>query len=204
MYLICSDLEGVFVPEIWISVSKHTGIDELKLTTRDIADYDALMKRRLEILKQYKLTIHDIQHVISYIKPLPGATELIYWIRKQLQLILVSDTFIEFADPLIEKLGRPTLFCHSLTIDHLGCITDYNLRQPDGKKKVVEAMQSLSYKVIAIGDSYNDINMLRKAELGILFKPPPNVINDHSDLPVVNSYSELRDLIASHLEAADQ
>jgi len=200
MYVVCSDLEGVFVPEIWVNVSKHTGIDELKLTTRDISDYDVLMRRRLEILRQHNLTIHDIQHVISYIKPLPGATDLVYWIRNQTQLILVSDTFTEFADPLIEKLGRPTLFCHNLTIDHLGSITDYNLRQPDGKKRVVEAIQSLEYKVIAVGDSYNDINMLRQADKGVLFKPPQNVINDHSDLPVVESYDQLKDFISGILE----
>jgi phosphoserine/homoserine phosphotransferase len=200
MYIVCSDLEGVFVPEIWISVSKHTGIDELKLTTRDIDDYDVLMKRRLEILRQYNLTIHDIQHVISFIKPLQGATELIFWIRKHMQLILVSDTFTEFADPLIEKLGRPVLFCHDLDIDHLGNIVNYRLRQPDAKMKVVEAMQNLNYKVIAIGDSYNDIKMLRKADIGILFKPPQNILNDHSDIPAVNSYSELRDFISERTD----
>jgi phosphoserine/homoserine phosphotransferase len=200
MYIVCSDLEGVFVPEIWINVSKHTGIDELKLTTRDISDYNALMKRRLEILRQNNLTIHDIRHVISYIKPLPGATEFIYWIRKKTQLIVVSDTFNEFADPLMEKLGRPTLFCHHLTIDHMGNIQDYNLRQPDGKMRVVESLQNLNYKVIAIGDSFNDISMLRKAEIGILYRPPQNVINDNGDLPVVDSYDELRKLISEHLE----
>jgi phosphoserine/homoserine phosphotransferase len=199
MYIICSDLEGVFVPEIWINVSKHTGIDELKLTTRDINDYNQLMQRRLEILRQYKLTIHDIQHVISYIKPLPGAKEFIFWLRKRAELIVVSDTFTEFAYPIMENLGHPTLFCHYLTTDHLGNITDYNLRQPDGKMKVVEALQNLNYKVIAIGDSYNDINMLRKAETGILYRPPQNVINDNSDLPVVNSYDELKEIITSHL-----
>lgn len=204
MYIVCSDLEGVFVPEIWISVSKHTGIDELKLTTRDISDYNVLMKRRLDILKQNRLTIHDIQHVISFIKPLPGADEFIYWIRQMTQLIVVSDTFTEFADPILEKLGRPTLFCNRLTIDHLGNITDYNLRQPDGKKKVVEALHELNYKVIAIGDSYNDINMIRAAEMGILFKPPQNVVDDHPDLPVVNSYWELKELISGHLEAEKQ
>jgi phosphoserine / homoserine phosphotransferase len=200
MYIVCTDLEGVLVPEIWINVSKHTGIDELKLTTRDINDYDVLMKRRLEILRQNNLTIHIIRHVISQIKPLPGAIEFIYWLRSKVQLIIVSDTFTEFADPLIEKLGRPTLFCHHLTIDQLGNIKDYNLRQHDGKMKVVEAMQKLNYNVIAIGDSYNDISMLRKAEVGILYRPPQNVVNDHSDLPVVNSYDELKILISEYLE----
>jgi len=199
MYIVCSDLEGVFVPEIWINVSKHTGIDELKLTTRDISDYNVLMRRRLEILRQNKLTLDDIRHVISYIKPLPGAPEFIYWLRRKTQLIVVSDTYEEFAGPLMEKLGLPTLFCNHLTIDDFGTITGYNLRQENGKMKVAEALQNLSYKVIAIGDSYNDIAMLRKAEVGILYRPPQNVIDDHNDLPVVNSYDELRDLIEKYL-----
>jgi len=200
MYIVCSDLEGVFVPEIWINVAKHTGIDELKLTTRDISDYNVLMKRRLEILRQHNLTIHDIQHVISYIKPLPGAKEFIYWLQSKSQLIIVSDTFTEFADPLMEKLGRPTLFCHHLTIDHLGIIQDYNLRQPDGKMKVAEALQNLQYKVIAIGDSYNDINMLRKADLGILYRPPENVIRDHGDITTAGSYDDLKKIISGLLQ----
>jgi phosphoserine/homoserine phosphotransferase len=200
MYIVCSDLEGVFVPEIWINVARHTGIDELRLTTRDINDYNVLMKRRLDILHQNKLTIHDIRHVISYIKPLPGATEFIYWLRQITQLIVVSDTFSEFADPLMEKLGRPTLFCHHLTVDQMGNILDYNLRQNDGKMKVVEALQNLNYKVIAIGDSYNDINMLRKAEIGILYRPPQNVMNDNNDLNVVDSYEEIKKIISEQME----
>jgi phosphoserine / homoserine phosphotransferase len=199
MYIVCSDLEGVFVPEIWINVAKHTGIDELKLTTRDISDYNVLMRRRLDILRQNNLTIHDIQHVIAYIKPIQGALEFIYWLRSKVQLIVVSDTFTEFAEPLLEKLGRPTLFCHNLTIDHLGTIHDYNLRQPEAKLRVVEAFQNLNYKIISIGDSYNDIAMLKKAELGILFKPPQNVIDDYPELPVVNSYDDLRNMIELQL-----
>ena len=200
MYIVCSDLEGVFVPEIWINVAKHTGIDELKLTTRDINDYDVLMKRRLEILSQNRLTIHVIQQVIANIKPLPGAVEFISWLRKRLELIVVSDTYTEFATPLMEKLGSPTLFCNSLSIDHLGNIVNYNLRQQDGKKKVAEALQKLNYKVIAIGDSYNDINMLRQAEIGILYRPPHNVVNDNGDLPVTDSYDELKRIISEKLE----
>jgi phosphoserine/homoserine phosphotransferase len=200
MYIVCSDLEGVFVPEIWINVSRHTGIDELKLTTRDINDYNALMRRRLEILRQYRLTIHDIQHVISYIKPMPGSKEFISWLRKKAELVVVSDTFMEFAFPLMEKIGHPTLFCHHLTTDHLGNIVDYNLRQPDGKMKVVESLQNLNYKVIAVGDSYNDINMLRKAEVGILYRPPVNVVNDNSDLTVVESYDELKEIITGYVD----
>jgi len=196
MYIVCSDLEGVFVPEIWINVSKQTGIDELKLTTRDISDYNVLMRRRLEILRQNGLTLHDIQKVISHLNPLPGAQEFVDWLRTRSQLIVVSDTFIEFADPLLKKLGRPTLFCHHLTTDTAGNITDYNLRQKDAKMKVVEALQSLNYKVIGIGDSYNDISMLRRAELGILYNPPQNVIDEHSDLIVVKSYNDLKEIIS--------
>lgn len=200
MYIVCADLEGVFVPEIWINVAEKTGIDELKLTTRDINDYNVLMKRRLEILSENKLTIHDLKKVISSIKPLPGAAEFLDWLRKQTQLIIVSDTYKEFAGPLLEQMGRPTLFCNHLTIDNQGHITGYNLRQQDGKRKVVEALQSLNFKVIAVGDSYNDIAMLRKAELGILYCPPLKVINDHNDLPVVNSYDELKHLISDKLD----
>jgi phosphoserine/homoserine phosphotransferase len=200
MYVICSDLEGVFVPEIWINVSKQTGIDELKLTTRDISDYDVLMKRRLELLHQHKLTLHDVQGVISQLEPLPGAVEFVDWLRSCAQLIVVSDTFIEFAGPLMKQLGRPTLLCHNLTTDAEGNITNYNLRQKDGKKKVVESLQSLNYKVIAIGDSYNDLNMLRKAELGILFNAPQSIIDENSDLMVVNSYDALKAVIEKLLK----
>lgn len=200
MYIVCSDLEGVFVPEIWINVSKHTGIDELKLTTRDISDYNVLMKRRLELLRQHGLTLNDIQKAISLLKPLPGAQEFVDWLRTRSQLIVVSDTFIEFADPLLKQLGRPTLFCHHLTIDIAGNITNYNLRQKDAKKMVVEALQSLNYKVIAIGDSYNDISMLRKAELGILYNPPQNVIDENTDLMIVKSYNDLKEIISQLID----
>ena len=200
MYIVCSDLEGVFVPEIWINVAKQTGIEELKLTTRDISDYNILMTGRLKILRQHGLTLQNVQKVISSLKPLPGAKEFVDWLRSVLQLIIVSDTFIEFADPLLKQLGRPTLLCHHLTTDKSGTITDYNLRQKDAKQKVVSALQSLNYKVIAIGDSYNDISMLREAELGILFNPPPNVIAENKDLLLVNSYNALRQVISSYIE----
>jgi phosphoserine/homoserine phosphotransferase len=195
MYIICSDLEGVFVPEIWVNVSKQTGIEELKLTTRDISDYNVLMKRRLDLLRQNGLTLHDVQKVISQLKPLPGAMKFIEWARSVVQIIIVSDTFIEFADPLLKQLGRPTLMCHHLTTDSAGNIINYNLRQNDAKKKVAEALQSLNYKVIGIGDSYNDISMLRKADVGILYNPPQNVIDEHSDLMVVTSYNDLKGII---------
>ena len=200
MYVICSDLEGVFIPEIWINVAKHTGIDELKLTTRDLNDYNVLMKGRLGILRKHGLTLHDIQKVISLLEPLPGAKDFMDWMRSISQLILVSDTFIEFADPLIKQLGRPTLLCHHLTVDSEGNIINYNLRQENAKKKVVEALQSLKYKVIAIGDSYNDISMLRQAECGILFNPPQNVIDENKDLMAINSYHELKKVLSDMIE----
>ncbi len=203
MYIVCSDLEGVFVPEIWVNVSKHTGIDELKLTTRDISDYDVLMNRRLELLKKYGLTLRDVQNVISLLKPLPGALEFMDWLRSKTQFIVVSDTFSEFADPLLRQLGRPTLFCHHLTTDTEGNITDYNLRQHDGKMHVVEALQSLNYKVIAIGDSYNDISMLRKSDYGILYNPPQNVADEHVDLKVVKTYASLKRIISHLISGAE-
>jgi phosphoserine / homoserine phosphotransferase len=196
MYIVCSDLEGVFVPEIWVNVSRHTGIDELKLTTRDISDYNVLMRRRLELLKKYGLTLRDVQNVISLLKPLPGAVEFVDWLRSKTQLIVVSDTFTEFADPLIRQLGRPTLLCHHLTTNKEGNITDYNLRQTDGKKHVVEAFQTLKYKVIAIGDSYNDISMLKKADYGILYNPPQNVADENPDLKVIKTYPSLKRTIS--------
>lgn len=192
MYIICSDLEGIYTPEIWINVSKQTGIEELKLTTRDINDYNVLMRGRLALLKQNKLKLSDIQSIIQQIEPLQGARDFLDWLRSEFQLIIVSDTFREFADSFMEKLGRPTLLCHSLTTDFDGSIVDYNLRQTDAKRKVVESFQNLNYKVIAIGDSYNDISMLRKADKAILFRPPQNVIDENPDIQIVTSYDDLK------------
>ncbi|HPB12471.1 MAG: bifunctional phosphoserine phosphatase/homoserine phosphotransferase ThrH [Bacteroidales bacterium] len=203
MYILCSDLEGVLVPEIWINVAKQTGIDELRLTTRDISDYNVLMNRRLEILKQHGITINDIRKVISLLEPLPGALDFLNWLHGRVQLIIVSDTFREFADPLLEKMGWPVLFCHNLSIDREGNITGFNLRQSDAKRKVTGALQNLNFKVIAVGDSYNDISMLRKAEHGILFQPPRNVIDDNKDIRVVNSYSQLRNAISEILDTSE-
>lgn len=200
MTIICCDLEGVFVPEVWINVALRTGIEELKLTTRDISDYNELMRRRLKILNQHRITITDIQKVISQLEPLPGALDFINWLHPRAPFVIVSDTFREFAGPLLDKMGWPLLLCHHLTINKEGFITDFNLRQQDSKKKVVEAMQNLNYKVISVGDSYNDISMLRKSETGILFKPPQNVIDDNKDLPVVTPFSHLKVIIREVLE----
>jgi len=202
--MLCSDLEGVLVPEVWINVARWTGIDELKLTTRDISDYNALMERRLAILHQHSITINDIQKVISLLELMPGALDFINWLHGRVQMVVVSDTFREFADPLLEKMGWPVLFCHHLTIDKDGNITDFNLRQTEAKKKVVEALQELNFKVIAVGDSYNDISMLRQAEFGILYKPPQNVIDDNKDIRVVNSYSQLKNLVSGIIDEDNQ
>ncbi len=198
MHAVCSDLEGVWVPEVWINVSQKTGIEELRFTTRDIKDYDELMQHRLKILKQHNLKLKDIQHVIATIKPLDGALEIVTWLKQVSRFIVVSDTFVEFASPLMEQLEWPTLFCHSLMVDTEGNITGYKLRQKDPKMKVVQALQSLSYKVIAFGDSYNDISMLRQADEAILFRPPQNVIDDYPQFPVMHDYEDLKKYLLQH------
>ena len=194
MHLICSDLEGVFVPEIWINVAERTGIEELRLTTRDIADYDVLMKRRLSILDANGLKLKDITDVIAHMDPLPGARQFLDWLRARTQVIVVSDTYVEFARPLMEKLGWPTLLCHGLTIDDTGAIAGYNLRQADGKRKVVEAFKQLNFQVLAMGDSYNDVNMLKAAHQGVLFCPPQKVIDEFPQFPVTTTYNELKQI----------
>lgn len=195
MHIVCSDLEGVFVPEIWINVAKKTGIEELKLTTRDISDYDVLMKKRLNILKENRLKLKDIQDVIHKMDPLPGAVEFLNWLRSQTQVIVVSDTFVQFAGPLMKKLGYPTLFCHTLEISENNSVTGYKLRQEEGKKKTVQALRSLKYNIIAVGDSYNDINMLKEADMGILFCPPQNVIDEFPELPVTTDYDQVKQIL---------
>ena len=195
MYIICADLEGIFVPEIWINVAEKTGIKELKLTTRDISDYDVLMKKRLSILDENRLKLKDITDVIANIEPLEGAVEFLDWLRESVQIIITSDTFVQFAGPLIKKLGWPTLFCNSLTVGPDGSIEGYNLRQKDGKRQVVLSLKSLNYKTIAVGDSYNDISMLQEADTGILFRPPDNVKSEFPKYPVLLSYDELKKTI---------
>jgi phosphoserine/homoserine phosphotransferase len=199
MNIVCCDLEGVFVPEIWINVAEKTGIDELRLTTRDISDYDVLMKKRLAILADHGLKLADITDVIATIDPLEGALEFLTWLRKQTQVIIVSDTFTQFAGPLMEKLLLPTLFCNTLTIGDDGAIVDYNLRQKDGKRQTVLALRTLNYHITAMGDSYNDTGMLAEADLGILFRPPENVVREFPQFPVVTDYDALRELLADSL-----
>ncbi|MEJ2169056.1 MAG: bifunctional phosphoserine phosphatase/homoserine phosphotransferase ThrH [Desulfobacterales bacterium] len=193
MDIVCSDLEGIFTPEIWINVAEITGIEELRLTTRDISDYDVLMKRRLAILAENNLKLDDIQAVIARMEPLEGALEFLDWMRARVQVIIVSDTYVEFAGPLLAKLGRPTLFCNTLTVAEDGSISGYNLRQVDGKKKAAQALKKLNYRVIAIGDSYNDITMLQAADHAILYRPPDNVAAEYKDLPTALNYEELKE-----------
>ena len=192
MKIICADMEGIFTPEIWIRVAERTGIEELRLTTRDISDYDVLMKKRLGILKANNLKLKDITDVIETMDPLAGANDFLEWMRAQTQVIVVSDTYVEFAKPLLKKLGWPTLFCNSLTIDEEGAIADYNLRQKDGKRKTVLSLKQLKYEIIAVGDSYNDITMLKEADHGVLFNPPQNVRDEHPELPATYNYDELK------------
>jgi phosphoserine/homoserine phosphotransferase len=199
MHIVCSDMEGVFVPEIWINVAQITGIDELRLTTRDISDYNVLMRKRLGILDANGLTLKDIQNVIATMEPLKGALEFMDWLRSVTPLIVVSDTFVEFADPLLDKLKRPVLFCNHLVVAADGRITDYRLRQQDGKRHVVAGLQSMNFKVLAMGDSYNDISMLKQAERGILFRPPDNVVAEHPEFPVIRDFEALKDLIQQTL-----
>jgi len=193
MFIVCSDLEGIFTPEIWINFAEITGIEELRLTTRDISDYNVLMKRRLAILEENNLKLDDIQAVIRKMEPVEGALGFLNWLRGLVEVIIVSDTFVEFAGPLMEKLDRPTLFCNTLSVNGDGAITDYILRQQDGKKKVALALKSLNYRVIAVGDSYNDITMLQEADHAILYRPPDNVLKEYNEFPVAFNYEELRE-----------
>lgn len=201
MQLVCLDLEGVLIPEIWINFAERTGIDDLRLTTRDIPDYDELMTRRLRILAQHKLGLREIQEVITGMDPLPGAKAFLDDLRGAYQLVILSDTFYEFAQPMMRKLGQPTLFCHQLTVDPTdGRITDYVLRQKDPKRKAVEAFKGLNFRVVAAGDSYNDTSMLAAADAGILFRAPERVVKEFPQYPVATEYPDLR----SHIDKALQ
>jgi phosphoserine/homoserine phosphotransferase len=191
--IACLDLEGVLVPEIWIHFAEATGIAELRLTTRDLPDYDQLMRRRLRILDDHRLGLPDIQKVIDAMGPLPGAREFLDWLREQAQVVILSDTFYEFARPLMRQLGWPTLLCHRLEVATDGRVTDYRLRMPDQKRRAVEAFRALHFGVVAAGDSYNDTAMLAAANAGILFRPPENVMREFPQFPVANSYEELRE-----------
>ena len=190
--LACLDLEGVLVPEIWIAFAEKTGIEKLRLTTRDIPDYDELMRGRLKILDENNLKLADIQEVISGITPLEGAKEFIHWLKSEFQVIILSDTFYEFAGPLMKQLDYPTLFCNSLVVDAGGRIVDYRLRQQDGKTQAVRALKNLNFSVIASGDSYNDTGMLKEADAGIFFCPPDSIVAEFPQFKVTKTYDELK------------
>ena len=191
MIIACLDLEGVLLPEIWIKVAEKTGIEELKLTTRDISNYDELMLHRLKILDQHKIDINKISEVISTISPLDGAPEFLAKLRERYQIIILSDTFYQFAQPLMKKLGNPTLFCHQLVVNETGKIAGYKLRMQDQKREAVLRFRELKFKTIATGDSYNDINMLKTADRGVFFCPPERVIKEFPEIPVVYDYDAL-------------
>jgi phosphoserine / homoserine phosphotransferase len=195
MQIVCLDLEGVLVPEIWIAFAERTGIPELRRTTRDEPDYDKLMKYRLDILAQHKLGLCDIQEVIAGLGPMPGAPEFVAWLREQFQVVILSDTFYEFGMPLMKQLGWPTLFCHRLEADAQGMLVNYHLRMPDQKREAVKAFKALNFRTIAAGDSYNDTAMLSEAHAGILFRPPENVIREFPQFPVTRDYEALKAVI---------
>lgn len=197
--ILASDLEGVLVPEIWIAVAEKTGIERLRLTTRDVPDYDRLMQGRMAILREHGLRLADIQEVIATLEPLPGAAAFLEWVRSQTQVIILSDTFYEFAAPLMRQLGYPTIFCHTLEVDGAGMLSGYRLRQPDSKRKAVQAFHALAFRVIAMGDSYNDTGMLAEADHGFLFQPPANVVAEFPQFPALYEYGQLRERIAAIL-----
>lgn len=192
MNIVCLDLEGVLIPEIWINFAEKVGVEELKATTRDIPDYDELMQFRLGILDKHDFRIQDIQSVIDTLSPLEGAKAFAEQLRTDYQLIILSDTFQEFATPMMRQLDWPTIFCHELIIDQQGRIENYQLRKADHKRETVKRLQELNFKVVAAGDSYNDTTMLGQAEQGILFCPPQNVIDEFPQYPVATDYNMLR------------
>ena len=198
MDLACLDLEGVLVPEIWINVAETTGIDELRLTTRDIADYDELMGHRLRVLDAHGIGLTQIQAVIAEMGPMPGAAEFLDWLRERFQVLILSDTFYEFAMPLMAQLGFPTLLCHRLQVQD-DRVIGYTLRQAESKRTAVRALHELNFRVVATGDSYNDTAMLAEADAGILFRPPANVVAEFPQVPVVTDYAGLRNAFSSAL-----
>ena len=191
MLVACLDLEGVLIPEIWINVAERTGVDDLKATTRDVPDYDELMRFRLDVLARHGIGMTDIQAVIAGMEPMHGARAFLDRLRQRHQVVILSDTFYEFANPLMARLGWPTLFCHHLVVDDAGAIAGYRLRLQDPKRKAVQALHGLNFRVIAAGDSYNDISMLAEADAGILFRPPANVVEEFPQFPVTTDYAAL-------------
>ena len=202
MQIVCLDLEGVLIPEIWIEFSERSGIPELAKTTRDEPDYDKLMRGRIEILNREGLGLSDIQKVIEGMRPLDGAREFLDWLRGYCQVVILSDTYYQFAAPLMRQLGYPTLFCNELIVDDAGRVRDYRLRLREQKRESVRAFKELKFHTIAAGDSYNDTAMLAEAHAGILFRPPANVIVEFPQFPVTKSYDELRAAIIKAARSA--
>ncbi len=193
MEIACLDLEGVLIPEIWINFAEKTGIEALRATTRDIPDYDVLMKQRLRILDEHGYGLNEIQEVIATLEPMEGALDFLNWLRERFQVVILSDTFYEFGMPFMKQLGYPTLLCHKLEVDPAtGRIVDYKLRQANPKRQAVIGFHSMYYRTIAAGDSYNDTTMLAEADAGILFKSPANVIAEFPQFPAVHTYEELK------------
>ncbi len=199
MKLICSDLESVLAPEMWAEIAKKTEIKELELTTRDIPDFDKLMKRRIGILKKNNLKIQDLKKIVKDSEPLEGAKNFLSWLRSQAQVIILSETFIEFTGSLMKKLDMPTLFCHNFKITNDGTIEDYEIRLENQKQKAVESFKNLNFETIAFGDSYNDVNMIKSADAGFFFQPPKNITQEFPEIPVANNYEELKVLIKAEL-----
>lgn len=202
MHIVCLDLEGVLIPEIWIAFAEKTGIEALKRTTRDEPCYDTLMRYRLDILDKEGFKLKDIEDVIGTLEPLPGAVDFVNWVSAQTRLVILSDTFSQFAGPLMAKLGHPTLFCHELEIAADGRIADYRLRLPDHKRKAVEAFKGLNFETFAAGDSYNDLSMIETADHKALFCPPERLIKERPDLKVALDHNELRACIETALRLA--
>ncbi len=192
MQVVCLDLEGVLIPEIWIAFAERTGIAEFRRTTREEPDYDKLMAYRLGLLRQHGLKLADIQAVIAGMAPMDGAKDFLDELRSRYQVIILSDTFYEFADPMMRQLGRPTLFCHKLVVDADGFVADYKLRQPNPKFHAVNALKGLNYQVIAAGDSFNDVGMLGAADAGFFIHPPESIVAQFPQYPVNRSYAELK------------
>lgn len=197
MNIVCLDFEGVLVPEIWIGLAERTGIDELKVTTRDITDYDELMKYRIALMKKHNLRFRDIQVAADSLEPLTGAAVFLAWLRREFQVVILSDTFYELSGPLVHKLGDPMILCHRLDVDDEGRIVGYRLRQADPKRAAVKAFKSMNYKIAAAGDSYNDISMLQEADFGVLFQPPVTVVRDYPEFKVSNTYTELEEILST-------
>jgi phosphoserine/homoserine phosphotransferase len=199
--LLASDLEGVLIPEIWVAVAEKTGIETLKLTTREISDYDELMTLRLQTMRNHGLTIHDVHKVIATLEPLPGAAEFVRWVRERTRFVIITDSFYEFLTPIMPKLGYPMVFAHALEVDDAGFISGYRLRMPNSKERAIEGLRHIGFRIMAFGDSYNDTNMLRAADLGVFFDPPANVVADFPAFAAAYDYAQLRRFAETFLAA---